>query len=258
MGTRARVVLYASDRAQAQRAADAALDRIAELEAVMSDYRDDSELMRLCAAGGGTVSDDLRDVLRAALAVSEASDGAFDVTVGPLVGLWREARATGRLPEPEPIHVARHVVGWRKLEVRGNHVELAPGMRLDLGGIGKGFAADAALAVLRERGVERALVDIGGDLALGEGPWTVRVAGEPRELENCGVAASGDTERFVMIDGVRYSHILDPRTGLGLTHGIAVTVIAPTATEADAWASAASVLGRTPVKRPEYEYTFQR
>jgi thiamine biosynthesis lipoprotein len=214
--------------------------------------------MRLCAVGGGTVSDDLRDVLRAAVAVSEASDGAFDVTVGPLVALWRAARATGRLPDAAALEAARAKVGWRKLEVRGNHVELAPGMRLDLGGIGKGYAADAALATLRARGVERALVDIGGDLALGEGPWTVRVAGEPRELERCGVAASGDTERFVEVDGVRYSHLLDPRTGLGLTHGIEVTVIAPTATEADAWASAASVLGRAPVKRPGYDYTFQR
>ncbi|MDH3592373.1 MAG: FAD:protein FMN transferase [Planctomycetota bacterium] len=250
MGTRARVVLYANDVALARRAADAALDRIAALEAVMSDYRDDSELMRLCAAGGGVVSDDLRRVLVAARDVSAQSDGAFDVTIGPIVKLWRKRVM------PTPADLAK--VGWRKVRIEGTRVRLEPGMQLDLGGIGKGFAADEALQAMRAHGVQRALVDIGGDLAVGKGPWRVRVAGELRALENCGVAASGDTERFIEIDGVRYSHLVDPRTGIGLTHRMRVTVIAPTGTEADAWASAASVMGRAPPRRAGFTFILER
>jgi thiamine biosynthesis lipoprotein len=261
MGTRARVVLYAEDEESARLAAKAALDRIDELEAVMTDYREDSELMRLCArAGEGPVevSEDLLRVVVRSGEISAASDGAFDVTVGPLVRLWRAARRSSSLPEPSQLDAARALVGWRMVavDVQSSTVELArEGMQLDLGGIGKGFACDEAAATLESLGHPRCLVEIGGDLVVldpppGQAGWRVGVsprgAGVMRfeEVARAGVATSGDAEQFVEIEGNRYSHIVDPRTGLGLTHQTAVLVIAQDGTTADGLASALSVLGR--------------
>ncbi|MDY7108955.1 MAG: FAD:protein FMN transferase [Planctomycetota bacterium] len=261
MGVEARIILYARDGEAARAAARAGFDRMERLEAVMSDYRPASELMRAGRAEPGepvSISDDLFRVLARARAISQASDGAFDVTVGPLVRLWREARAEGRLPEPQAIEQARARVGWRAMTLDPQHRTLTlagAGMQLDLGGIGKGFAADEALAALRRRGIDRCLIDLGGDLALGEGPpgrvgWRIAVRGgfaeeEPRliELARAGVATSGDSRQFIELDGEHYSHIIDPRTGRGLTDRLAVTVIAPDAATADALASAISVLG---------------
>ncbi len=256
MGVEARVVLHAPDAASAKQAARAAFDRIAILDSILSDYRPDSELMRVCAdgrTGRRTVTPDLYRVLRRARDIAMRSDGAFDVTVGPLVRLWRQARHEHRLPDPSSIAAAMNRVGHAYLVVDDTApaIELLrPGMLLDLGGIGKGFAADEALAVLAAAGHTRSLVDIGGDIAVGDAPpggtgWRISSGASQQALHlaNCGIATSGDTEQFVEIDGVRYSHIVDPATGLGLTNRAAVTVIAADATTADALASAVSVLG---------------
>ena len=261
MGGQAQIVLYSETREAAVEASRAAFDRIEELDGVMSDYRADSELMRLCAqAGSGPMpaSVDLIEVLGRGEEISRASDGAFDVTVGPIVQLWRRARGDGRLPKSDELAGAMRLVGWEKVRLDGDAgtVDLAMvGMRLDLGGIGKGFAADAAFEQLRIRGIGRCLVNIGGDIRVGDPPpgragWRIVPVphsdgrrGEAMIVSNVGVASSGDAERFVEVDGVRYSHIVDPRTGIGLTHRTAVTVIARDATAADALASAASVLG---------------
>src|SRR5215469_2833893 len=168
MGTRFGLVLYAPDEATARKARQAAFARIASLDASMSDYRQESELMRLCAKAGGPpvrVSDDLFFVLRRAEEVSRRSGGAFDVTVGPVVRLWRRARRTERLPDPDDLRQALAVVGYEKmrLDPQAQTVQLLkPGMLLDLGGIAKGYAADEALAALKRHGVTRALVAAGG------------------------------------------------------------------------------------------------
>ncbi len=260
MGVEARIILYAQNQSAAVDAARAGFGRMAQLDGVLSDYRPGSEALRLSArAGDGPilVSDDLFEVLDRSLEISLASDGAFDVTVGPVVGLWREARKSGRLPPPENLARARSLVGWRNvtLDPQARAVELArPGMQLDFGGIGKGFAADQAIETINRLGIDRCLVDLGGDIRAGAPPpdhswWSVGVeAGDevPRQsihLNENAVATSGDTEQFIEIAGVRYSHIVDPRTGIGLTNRIAVTVIAPDAATADALASAISVLG---------------
>jgi thiamine biosynthesis lipoprotein len=249
-------VLHAPDEVSAKKAARAAFDRIAELDSVLSDYRPDSELMRVCTeghTGRRTVTPDLYRVLRRASDIAVLSDGAFDVTVGPLVRLWRQARHEHRLPDPASIAAAMDRVGHTLLLVDDTSPTiqlLRPGMLLDLGGIGKGFAADETLAMLAAAGYTRSLVDIGGDIAVGDPPpgvtgWRISTddSQKPLHLVNCGVATSGDTEQFVEIDGIRYSHIVDPRTGLGLTNRVTVTVIARDATTADALASAVSVLG---------------
>ena len=259
MGGRARIVVYASDEDSAATACRAAFRRIADLEDVMSDYRPDSELMRLCANSGGpaaAVSPDLSNVLLRCVDLSARSEGAFDVTVGPLARLWRAARRSGAMPDPAELADARRRSGWRKMVVNadtGTVRLVEPGMLLDLGAIAKGYACDEALRILRQAGLSRALVEMGGDIAVGDPPpgadgWEIRIAHAPPgrqglPIANAAVSTSGDTEQFVEIEGRSYSHILDPRTGVGLTGGIAVTVIAPEAATSDGLATAVCVLG---------------
>jgi len=265
MGTKFIIVLYAADAPSANRAFKAAFSRIAQLDGELSDYDPASELSRLGDSGPVghpiPVSDDLFTVLAAAEAVSCWSDGAFDVTVGPLTKLWRRARRQHRLPSPERLAAARKAVGWKKLVLDADQHTArldAPNMRLDLGGIAKGFAVDQALATLRGLGVNRALVNASGDLAAADPPpgkpgWKVAIAPLKPDrppthfglLTNRAIATSGDAYQYVDIDGVRYSHIVDPRTEFGLRRRSSVSVLANTCTVADALASAASVLDPT-------------
>jgi FAD:protein FMN transferase len=263
MGTLISITLYAPDSAAAKGAAAAALQRIDALEDIMSDYQADSELMRLCDQPFGTpvrVSQELFDVLQRAQQMSKLSDGAFDVTVGPYVRLWRFARKRKVLPTSGEIAAARAAVGWQKLrlDARGRRVTLlVPNMRLDLGSIGKGYAADQALEVLKGRGIDRAVVAASGDIAIGNPPpgqrgWKIGIAAldsatnqAPRTvlLRNAGISTSGDTEQFIEINGVRYSHIVNPTTGLGLTNRIQATIIGPNATTTDSMDTTVSLLG---------------
>lgn len=264
MGTTFRVVLYAADKPAAKTAADAAFARVAELDGIMSDYKKDSELMLLCKAFATEtgppvkVGDDLFFVLQKGDELSRKSDGAFDVTVGPVVQLWRLARRTQMLPDAKEFAAAREKVGYQKVKLdaaKKTAQLLTPGMQLDLGGIAKGYAADEALKLLREKfGIKQALVAASGDITCGDPPpgeagWKVDIAPvsksqKPRSLTlaNQAVSTSGDLEQFVEIGGVRYSHVLDPRTGLGLTGRRSVTVIAPNGVTADSMTKAVSVL----------------
>ncbi len=264
MGMPFRIVVYASDALTASQAAAAAFARVAVLNQVMSDYEDDSELTLLSrTAGSGQavrVSDDLWRVLERGQRLAERTRGAFDVTVGPVVQLWRRARRQHELPDPTRLTAALEAVGYRKLELnpRAHTAQLlAPKMRLDLGAIAKGYALDEALQVLRARTVARALVSCGGDIVVGAPPpgkagWRIEIAPldvtnapPPRFvlLKNCALATSGDVFQHVEIEGRRYSHIVDPRTGIGLTDHSLVTVIAPDGATADSLATAVSVLG---------------
>ena len=260
MGVEGRIVLYTQSEPQARAAARAAFDRMAQLDAVLSDYRADSEAMRLSATSGGPpvhVSDDLFRIVLRSKEISDASDAAFDITVGPLARLWRRARQTGTRPTQEDIDAAKLAVGAGRicLSEENQTIQLQqPKMQLDFGGIGKGFAADEALLTLADAGITRCLIDLGGDIRVGDPPWGKSrwsIALPPRLLEappiidlvQAAVATSGDTEQYVLIDGRRYAHIIDPRTGIALTNRVIVTVVAGDATTADALASAASVLG---------------
>lgn len=263
IGTLITITLYAPDTGSARDAAAAAFKRIDALEDILSDYQADSELNRLRDQPYGKpvpVSPELFDVLQRAWKIAKLSDGAFDPTIGPYVRLWRFARKRHVLPTPTEIAEARAAVGWQKLrlDARARTVTLlAPNMRLDLGSIGKGYAADQALRLLKESGMDRALVAASGDIAIGNPPpgqrgWKIAIAAfegatngipQPLVLRNAGVSTSGDTEQFIEIDGVRYSHIVDPATGLGLTRRIQTTVIGPDATTTDSLDTAVSLLG---------------
>jgi thiamine biosynthesis lipoprotein len=256
MGVDARLTVYAQSKDSAEKACAAAFERIAALDTIMSDYRRDSELMRLCTSAVNKsvhVSADLFRVLRRARDVSRLSGGAFDITVGPLVTLWRRARKAGQLPSPTEIQAAKNLVGWQKvrLDERRHTVRLAvAGMKLDLGGIAKGYAADEAQKVLKRNGIDRALVELGGDMVvtrppLGANGWLVKVpnAGKDIRFSNCAISTSGDTVQFVEIAGNHYSHVVDPRTGWALTNRVEVTLSAPNGLTSDPLSTAIGVLG---------------
>ena len=256
MGTTFRLVLYAPDRDRADDAARAAFARVEALNRIFSDYDESSELSRLSAAAGRgpqPVSAELWHVLEAAQELARLSGGAFDVTLGPYVRLWRRCARQAELPAPERLAGAARAVGFRRLRLDPVHrtAELmSAGMLLDLGGIAKGATLDLLLDELARRGIERALVDGGGDLRLGAPPpgrsgWRVTVEGSGAlrlELANCAVATSGASARSVVIAGERYSHIIDPATGLGSTRRAQATVVAPDALRADALATALCVM----------------
>jgi thiamine biosynthesis lipoprotein len=258
-----KIILYAPDEAAAERAAQAALDRIHQLNDILSDYDPESELRRLCdQAGTGEpvrVSEDLFRVLAAAQRWAEQTDGAFDMTVGPVVRLWRRARRTHQMPAPAAIEQARQLVGYQNVLLdpdRQTVLLKKAGMRLDPGGIGAGYAIDEALRVLHKHGLSRVLIDLGGDIRLGDPPpdqpgWRIGVPGldpkaPPKEfllLSRCAIGTSGDAWQFVQLGGRRYSHIIDPKTGMPLTDRCSVTVVAPDGLTADVLGTAVSVLG---------------
>ena len=262
MGTIFRIELYAPDDAAASKAAEAAFARAEELEQIMSDYREDSELMRLAHEGARAplpISNDLYEVLAKSIRISGLSHGAFDVSVGPLVALWREARTNGRLPAASDLAKAKALVDYRNIELdptRRTVFLKCGGMKLDLGAIGKGYAADQMLAVLESRGFRRAMVVAGGEVAVGAPPpgaagWkvaintadaTARKALCTLVLHDAALSTSGDSEQFVEFNGKRYSHVVDPSTGVALEGKASTTVLARDATTADALATALSIL----------------
>ena len=261
MGMAVRVVLYAPSDSAARRAGHAAFRKMAALEAILSSYRDSSELNRLSRRSGTgpvPVSEPLFSVLRHAQRLARQSDGAFDATAGPFLTLWAEARRSGTLPDSSARRRAAARVGWRQvaLNERRRTVHLrADRMQLNVGGIAKGFILDRALDTLAAEGISRAMIEAGGDLVMSGPPpgtegWNVRLPGAgpngtPRtvRLHHAAVATSGATEQFVEIDGTRYSHVVDPRTGLGLTHRLLVTVVADRGVLADGLATTVGVLG---------------
>jgi len=260
MGVPFRIVLYASSSKLAAETAESAFQIISDLNMIFSDYEASSETSKLSAQSGSgksmTASPEMLLLLEKSLALSKKSGGAFDLTVGPLVGVWKKARREKKLPSKSTIEETLTRVGWDKIQLdrkQGAVRLVATGMKLDFGGIAKGYAADEALKSIQRAGMSRALVAAAGDIALGEPPpgakgWKIELdAGNGGKtflsLRNCGLSTSGDLFQFLEIDGKRYSHIIDPRNGQALEQSSTATVIAPTATEADSLATTFSVLG---------------
>jgi thiamine biosynthesis lipoprotein len=263
MGTVAAVQCV--DASVASEARDIAQEIFERLNALLSTWRNDSELSaKNQAAGTGVatpVSPETLQVLQTALDICEKSGGAFNPLVGPIMKAWGFNNATTR-PTPPDEATLRAVVAltdWRQVALDVNTVLLQrPGMTLDLGAIAKGYAADVAWDALKAAGHTNILIDLGGDLrALGEaapgrGGWRTGIRNPFQQgafsaqfllADGEGVATSGNYERFVEIDGVRYAHIMDPRTGMPVTGMASVTVIAPTAMLADGLSTTLFVLG---------------
>jgi thiamine biosynthesis lipoprotein len=270
--------LDAAGRERARVAARAALVELERLDFVLSDWKTRSELSALNRSTAARVpaSADLRAVLARALEVADATDGLFDPTIAPLVRLWREGRSTGAMPDPSTIQAARARVGWRALSIEAGEIvrsELA--RELDFGGIGKGYGAVRAVDAARLAGAPRVLVAVAGDIAAGDAPrdgrgWSVEIAAESPTLaaervalENGAISTSGGSVQWVEIDGTRYAHIVDPRTGLGARKLAQVTVLGPLDCSVDALGTAlaltadddeaARILARFPHHRARIE-----
>ncbi len=285
MGTQFNVIFYASDSLVANRAYRAVSARMDSLNQIMSDYLDGSEINRLShTAGSGQwviVSPELFDVLRKAKFIAQVSHGRFDPTVGPLSLLWRRAVRRKGFPSAKERRRARRAVGYQFMDLDSTtrSVRLRRvGMRLDVGGIGQGFAIDEAQKVLNRFGIRSCLIDLGGDVLAGDAPpvaWTATsgrntVATTTSELilpghgrpgygwrvgigsvetgdtatitlTNAAITTSGDTYRHLDYRGQRYSHIMNPRSGLGLRHFVRATIIAPDGYRADALTKVFSV-----------------
>jgi thiamine biosynthesis lipoprotein len=260
MATTFRVVLYAEDATAARAAADDAFQRAEELNAVFSDYEPLSEVSRLSRLAterapteARLVSDELFTVLLEARRFHELSNGAFDVTIGPFTRLWRRSYRQQELPSEERLAAARAAVGFDGLALDAlerSVVLRRKDMRIDLGGLAIGYTLDDLMARLASRGIDRALIDAGGDVLVsgpppGEDAWTIAIedlasedAGQRQvPLVHAAITTSGDLYKVVTIEGVRYSHIVDPATGLGLTTSVTATAIARRAIEADALAT---------------------
>ena len=268
MGTLFTIRLWTSPShsEKAKAAVDAAFNEIARLNSICSDYERNSELLLITQNPKDTwlpVSDDFLNILTLSRELSTATDGAFDVTAGPHIRNWRLSKRDRRLPRPATLKDAFSKTGYRKLEIdaKKKAVKFAvEGMRLDLGGIAKGFGADAALAILKKHGFPQAIVAGSGDIVAGDPPpghpegWAIGIRSldmadskkltDTVLLAHSAVSTSGDTQQYLEIEGIRYSHIVDPKTGLGLTDRIGVTIMGPNAVTTDSTATAISVMGK--------------
>jgi len=259
MGTLFEVSIWAptGEEPVAAEAALEALERISDLEKSISSWDEKSETTAINHAAGGeavAVSPILMELLSSSLRWARHTEGAFDVTGGPLFELWEHAREDEALPSEARIRSELELVGHGKIELGDGTVRLAsPGMKLGFGAVGKGFAADVAARFLRSRDFPDFIIDAGGDLVgggtRGGTPWTIAVRHPRRqshlatiEVADCSIATSGDYERHFMVDDVRYSHIVDLRTGWPVRSLTSVTVIAPRGVASDALATALSVM----------------
>jgi len=269
MGTFARVVAVAEDSGTARKCIQAALAEIHKVDELMSDYKSDSEISRVnrdAFKQAVRVGESTYEVLQRSIEFSKLTDGAFDVTIGPLMDLFRSAEKKQAAPGEEQIAEARSKVGFEKLKLNDENKTVQftiDGMRLDLGGIAKGYAVDKAIQAMQRCGAIGAMVDMGGDIRCfgappkGKNHWIIGLQ-DPNpatediggselllklKITNAAVATSGDYRQFILIEGKRHSHILNRKTGTSAEGLSSVTIIADNATEADALATAVSVMG---------------
>jgi len=261
MGTRCSGTAWGSTPERAAAALEAAFDEIARLEAILSDYRPESELSRLnrtAFPSPFSCSSDLFDFILVSTRYAKRTGGAFDITIAPLTAAW-DLRGAGRIATPDQVARALERVGSGRLQLDRDARTVrfgTEGMSLDPGALGKGYALDAAASALRARGVEAAMLDFGGQvLAIGAPPgeegWTVGVADPARRdreaatllLRDESIATSGNAERGIEVQGRDLGHVLDPRTGAPVSTRRTASAIARSAAEADAFSTALLVMG---------------
>jgi len=254
MGTTFSISCYAPTKPDAKKAADAAFQKAQHIENACSDWTSKSEIRRIMAAPSPQqLSPTLAQVMRHALQIAQLTDGAFDPTIGYHTRNWRRSRISGKLPTTQAIAKATQHTDWKSLKLTGNTLSWnKKNLRIDLGGIAKGYAADKMLEIMQHHGIPRCLITAGGELRIGAAPpqrdgWRIGILNRKDTapltltLKNCAVSTSGDLYQSVLIGDTRYSHIVDPRTGLGLTERISATVIAPLGIHADPLATACCI-----------------
>ena len=274
MGTFAHLKAIAKDNRTAMKCLDTAFAELQKVDDLMSDYKDDSEISRLnrdAFKQAVKVDESTFHVLQKSVEFSRLSEGAFDITIAPLTELWRSAAEVNSVPSEAELAAARSKVGYEKLLLDANEMTVrfaVDGMKLDLGGIAKGYAIDRAIEVMQTAGALGGMVDVGGDIRCfgtppkGKKTWRIGLEdpAEPKgseqtlsagagsillilKLNNAAIATSGGYRRFVLIEGKRYSHIMDRETGASAQGMSSVTIISQNALDADALATSVSVMG---------------
>lgn len=261
MGTLIQISVYCEDESKAQKAVEEARKEVQRLAAILTDYDPESETRQLTSRAFNaptSVSDPLWRMLSAAEKWNKITDGAFDCSLGMLTQTWRKHRRANRIPDKATVEQAKSHCGWDKvrLDPSAKTVTIADQeLRLDFGAIGKGYIADVAFDILKQHGLDCCLINISGNMRCGSAPpgkagWTIAISPLDREgapirkiaIANQAIATSGDLWQYVVVDGVKRSHILDPKTGYGVVGPLAVTAIAPTAEDADALATTGCLL----------------
>lgn len=264
MGSTYSVVLYDKDRNRMESAADDAFEEARRLDALLSNYRPESEwskINREAAQHPVAVSKELFDLLAACAEYSRASEGAFDITVGPLMEVWGFYKDTGHMPRPGEVQNVLGRIGYRNLILDASNQTVAfakAGMNIDPGGVGKGYAVDKMVEVLKKDGIRTALVSGGGSSIYGLGAppdepgWKIQIKNPHNEflhvtevtLKNESLSTSGSYEKFFVADGKTWSHIMDPRTGFPAQGTLSVSVIAPRTLDSEVWAKPYFINGR--------------
>jgi FAD:protein FMN transferase len=266
MGTTYSVVVYGTDRFKMQSAVELSFEDVRRLDQLLSNYKPDSELSQLNRQAGERpvkVSKELFDVLAACIRYSDASEGAFDITVGPLMKVWGFYKGSGRFPHRAEIRGALANVGYRNLvlDAKQQTVQFSRrGVEIDPGGIGKGYAVDRMVAILRENGIRSGLITAGSSSIYGIGVpptdalgWRVAIK-HPKDpsrsvedvfLKDMSMSTSGNYEKFFRVAGKVYSHIMDPRTGYPASGMLSVSVVSPKTLDSEAWTKPYFINGRT-------------
>lgn len=260
MGTVIEITLLGEDEEAAQKAALQAFQEIKRIEQLMSPWIETSEVSRLSRSAGKEwikVSPETLEVIQKSQKISKLSEGAFDITIAPLTGLWRKARERGIPPAPEEVKKILDLVNYKNLLTQPERKVFLKKERMviDPGGIAKGYAVDRAFEILTSLGYKNLIVNAGGDLRAGglknHQPWSIGIQ-NPRSSEkimatismsDSAIATSGDYEKFFVFQGKRYHHILDPKTGYPADECQSVTILAKSAMTADGLATAVFVLG---------------
>ena len=254
LGTFVTITVYAKPE-KTQAAINAAFDEFRAVDALLSIHRDDSALAR--ANAGEIANKELQAIILQSLAIARDTDGTFDPTIRPLTKLWGFIKKEGyRLPRESELRKALRLVDYRKVDIQNDRfVFHTQGMSIDSGGFGKGYAVDRAIAALQRQGIANAMVKAGGDLRViglppGQPHWAVFIEDPKKkgqrvevQLKSGALSTSGTYENFFEVDGQRYGHLLDPRTGQPVQGLAACTLTAPTCLESDAYATAACILG---------------
>lgn len=264
MNTIAKIIAVAQDEKTAQTAINAAFAEIYRLEKLMNRFDANSQLSlvnRTAAKEPVKVDPALFDILQKSIYYSKLTDGAFDITVGPLVDMWRKCAEANSMPSEQELADVKKIIGYDKIILDANNCSVklaAEGMRLDLGGIAKGFAADKAVAIMKNCGAAGGLVDLGGQIGcFGStqtgGKWLIGIRNPSKDAENkilmkleltdMAVSTSGNYERFYKIAGKKFSHIFNPQTETSADIISSDTVICPDGTQADALSTAVNVMG---------------
>lgn len=265
MGTTYSVVAYGTDRYKMQSAVELAFEEVRRLDQLLSNYRKDSELSRLNQNAAGRpvkVSRELFDLISACVRYSEASEGAFDITVGPLMKVWGFYKGSGRFPHRAEIRGAMANVGFRNIVLDAGQQTVqyrGAGVEIDPGGIGKGYAVDRMVAILKSNGIHSGLITAGSSSIYGIGApptesrgWKIAIK-HPKEpdrsveevfLKDMSMSTSGNYEKFFRVAGKVYSHIMDPRTGYPAPGMLQVSVITPKTLDSEAWTKPYFINGR--------------